>query len=163
MHIVIVRKLNEISYSFCCNVKGDDLIFILNVDVRSAIKSHPLTFASCVFGTNMHNHALTLRAKFSLIHLGGPVCLAAVWGLEQRLDWQKTHNNRRKSGLCVCVRLKREGRVREKREMARLGTFECSHIFVCEQHFEKSPRRVIPALSSRHSTIQGKSSFNPFS
>lgn len=54
-----------------------------------------------------HSH---LGAEFSLIHLGGPVCLAAVWGLEQRLDWQKTHNNRRKSGLCICVQLKREGR-----------------------------------------------------
>lgn len=66
---------------------------------------HQLCLSLYFFFT--HTSTYTLILKFRLIHLGGPVCLAAVWGLDQRLDWQNTHTTGGSQGcvlVCMCVR-----------------------------------------------------------
>lgn len=91
------------------------------------IESHDLRHPPAVSlsHSHKHKHTHTLILKFRLIHLGGPVCLAAVWGLDQRLDWQNTHTTGGSQGcvlvwVCVCER---------ERETGNLGV--CTYICLC--------------------------------
>lgn len=143
VHIYIFCVKKPAEYLHKLNSPGH--LTLLNASVIVPTLSHTHTHTSSLMSSESHDlrhlpavcldthihththlrtqsHSYTPLLKFRLIHLGGPVCLAVVWGLDQRLDWQNTHNNKRKSVLCVCVR----GR---ENEMWNLGVF--SNVCVC--------------------------------